>query len=276
MPLILTDAFRPALSFFVFLASACIGSFLNVCIWRIPRDESIAWPGSHCPDCNHPLNVLDNIPLLSWLFLRGRCRYCHRPITPRYFIVELLTALLFTGLFLLHGPTPLFLVYVTFTGILVACTFIDLEHYILPDRFTLGSLAAGLLLSALWPPLHHAATWRASLLAAGLGAVLGGGILYLVGLFGKLIFHKDAMGLGDVKLLAAIGAILGWQSVLFVILVSSLTGTSTGLVLMLLGRRTLADRIPYGPHLALAAILWMFIGPAVVAAYWTWVVGPAL
>ena len=274
--LLLSDAFRPYLAVFVFLTSACLGSFLNVCIWRIPRGESIVWPGSHCPDCGHALSALDNIPLLSWLFLRGRCRYCHRPITPRYFIVELLVALLFTGLFWLHGPTPLCAVYLAFAGILVACAFIDIEHYILPDRFTLGALAAGLLLSALWPPLHAAETWHQGLIRAVIGAALGGGILYLTGVVGRLILHRDAMGLGDVKLLAAIGALLGWQSVLFVILVSSLTGTLTGLTLIACGRRTLAGRIPYGPHLALAAIIWMFIGPAVVRLYWGWVMGPAL
>ena len=271
MDLLLSDAFRPTLAVFVFLASACLGSFFNVCIWRMPRGESIAWPGSHCPDCNHPLGALDNIPLLSWLFLRGRCRYCHKPITPRYFVVELLTAVVFSGLFWVHGPGVRLAVYVAFAGVLIVGSFIDFEHYILPDSLTLGALVGGLALSAAWPALHGAMTRVDGLVAAAGGAALGGGILFLTGVIGKLALKKDAMGLGDVKLLAVIGAILGWQAVLFVILVSSLTGTLTGLALMAAGKRTLAGRIPYGPHLALAAVVWMFVGPAMVHAYWAWV-----
>lgn len=271
MELLLSDVFRPCLLTAVFLASACLGSFFNVCIWRMPRHESIAWPGSHCPGCGHPLGLFDNIPVLSWLFLRGRCRYCRKPITPRYLVVELLTAFLFTALVWWHGPTPLALAYVVFSGMLVIGTFIDIEHYILPDRITLGALAAGLLASALWPALHGASSWRDGLLASAAGAALGGGLLLLVGFVGKLALRKDAMGLGDVKLLAAIGAILGWKAVLFTVLVSSLSGTLAGVVLMACGRRTLAGRIPYGPHLAFAAVLWMFIGPMAVDAYWNWV-----
>ena len=134
-------------SLFIFLTGLCIGSFLNVCIWRIPRDESIAWPGSHCPRCNHAIAAWDNLPLLSWLILRGQCRHCHAPISPRYFLVELLTGALFTALWLVHGWSPLTAAYLVFTAALVMATFIDFDHLIRPDRVTLGGMALGPLLS---------------------------------------------------------------------------------------------------------------------------------
>jgi len=143
-----------ALSAFVFLAGLCIGSFLNVCIWRIPRDESIVWPGSHCPACGHPIAPWDNLPLLSWLILNGRCRHCRAPISPRYFLVELLTGALFTALWLVHGVSVLTPVYLLFAAALVMATFIDLDHLILPDRVTLGGMILGPVLSFALPALQ--------------------------------------------------------------------------------------------------------------------------
>ena len=143
-----------AVSVFVFLAGLCIGSFLNVCIWRIPRDESIAWPGSHCPACNHALAPWDNIPLLSWLILNGKCRHCHAPISPRYFVVELLTGALFAGLWFIHGWSLFTPVYAFFTAALILGTFVDFDHLILPDRVTLGGMVAGLVLSFAFPELQ--------------------------------------------------------------------------------------------------------------------------
>ena len=274
-PLELTGPAYAVASAFVFLAGLCIGSFLNVCIWRIPRDESIAWPGSHCPACNHPLGVLDNIPLLSWLFLRGRCRYCKAPITPRYFLVELLTGLLFFLLWWTRGITWTTPVYILYACALVTGAFIDIEHLILPDRITLGGMVVGLLLSPLWPPLQGETQRLPAFCSSLVGLALGYGLLWLVAVLGRAALKREAMGMGDWKLLGAIGACLGWKAVLFTILVSSLTGTLTGFLFILLGRKEWQSRIPYGPHLSLAAILWLLAGPELLDLYLAWALPPA-
>ena len=260
-------------SAFVFLAGLCIGSFLNVCIWRIPRDESIVWPGSHCPACNHALAAWDNIPLLSWLALDGKCRHCRAPISPRYFVVELLTGALFVALWLVHGWSLQTPVYIFFSSALVLGTFVDFDHLILPDRITLGGMAAGLVLSFLFPALQGQAARLPALLHSLGGLALGYGILWLVGALGRRILKREAMGMGDMKLLGAIGACLGWQAVLFTIFVSSLSGTALGLAFIAAGKKELQSRIPYGPHIALAAVLWMLCGPACIALYLAWAAG---
>ena len=260
-------------SAFVFLAGLCIGSFLNVCIWRIPRDESIVWPGSHCPACNHAIAARDNLPLLSWLLLNGKCRHCRAPISPRYFLVELLAGALFTALWLVHGWTLQTPVYMLFSGALILGTFVDLDHLILPDRVTLGGMAAGLVLSAAFPALQGQAARLPALIQSALGLALGYGLLRLVGILGRLILKREAMGLGDVKLLGAIGACLGWQAVLFTIFVSSLSGTALGLALIAAGKKELQSKIPYGPHIALGAVLWMLCGPACIDLYLSWAAG---
>lgn len=269
-PLELTGAGFAVVSAFVFLAGLCIGSFLNVCIWRIPRGESIAWPGSHCPKCGHPLGVLDNIPLLSWLCLRGKCRYCKAPITPRYFLVELLTGMLFFLIWWVRGCTWYTPVFIFFACALVVGAFIDIEHFILPDRITLGGMAVGVALSVLWPPLQGETERLAALVASLTGLALGYGLLWLVAVLGKAALKREAMGMGDWKLLGAIGACLGWKAVLFTVLVSSLTGTLTGFAFILLGKKEWQSRIPYGPHLAFAAVAWMLCGPEALAAYLNW------
>ena len=266
-----------ALSAFIFLAGLCIGSFLNVCIWRIPRDESIVWPGSHCPACNHAIAAWDNIPLLSWLILNGKCRHCKAPISPRYFLVELLTGALFTVLWLVHGWTLQTPVYFLFAGALILGTFVDFDHLILPDRVTLGGMAAGLLLSVAFPALQGQTERLPALLHSLIGLALGYGLLWLVATLGRLVLKREAMGMGDVKLLGAIGACLGWPAVLFTIFVSSLSGTVLGLALIAAGKKELQSKIPYGPHIALAAVLWMLCGPACIDLYLSWAAaGPGI
>jgi len=265
------------LTAFVALSGLCVGSFLNVCVWRIPRGESVVWPGSHCPRCGHGLSAADNIPVLSWLCLGGKCRYCRGRISPRYIVGELLCAALWTGLWLVHGWSWRTPVFAGFSAALAVGALIDCEHYILPDRITLGGIAAGAVLSWALPGLQGAAEgarWTALGLSAA-SAALGGGLLLGVALAGKAVFRRDAMGLGDVKLLAAVGACLGWRAVLFTVLVSSLSGTLAGLALVAAGKRGLAGRIPYGPHLALAAVVWMFCGPRCVDWYWALASGGA-
>ena len=263
-------------SAFVFFSGLCVGSFLNVCIWRIPRDESVAWPGSHCPACNHAIAPWDNIPLLSWLILNGKCRHCKVPISPRYFLVELLTGTLFAVLWLLHGWTLLTPLYIFFTSALILGTFVDFDHLILPDRVTIGGMIAGPVLSFAFPSLHGQADRLPALLHSLGGLALGFGILWLVSTVGRFVLKREAMGFGDVKLLGAIGACLGWQSVLFTIFFSSLSGTLVGLALIAAGKKELQSRIPYGPHIALAAVLWMLCGPACIDSYLSWTLGTGL
>jgi leader peptidase (prepilin peptidase)/N-methyltransferase len=274
---------RLYLDFVVFAFGAVIGSFLNVCVHRMPLEESIVTPPSHCPHCNERIRWVDNIPLVSYLALRGKCRHCGAKISPRYFLVELLTAVLFLLMWLkltewdrplVHGiyflKAPIY--WMVIAGLIVA-TFIDFEHYIIPNEITFGGLIVGLLLSAIYPPLMDADTIKLSLLRSLLGAVVGGLSLLTVAVVGKLIFRKEAMGMGDVKLLAAIGAFFGWQSTLFTILVSSLLGGVVGVVLVLGRRKGWESRIPYGPYIAFGAVLWMFCGHEIVNWYLSFIRG---
>jgi len=269
-----------------FCTGACMGSFLNVCIYRIPREESVVFPGSHCPHCGTPIAWYHNIPLLSWILLRARCRHCRGPISARYVIVELLTAVLFLLVWLKFGPhdaaRPLALAaihdvrlvpvyWLAVFGLLLG-TFVDLEHMIIPDRVSLGGIVLGLGLSALLPVMHHQHSMLGGLGSALLGAVVGSGSLWLTAVIGKLIFKKDAMGMGDVKLLGAIGAFLGWVAVLFTVMISSLVGAIVGLSLVLSRRKDMQSRIPYGPYLALAALIWLLWGPSLWNAYVEWMV----
>ncbi len=276
------------LTVIVFLFGACIGSYLNVCIYRIPRELSTVAPRSFCPSCRKKIPWFCNIPFLSYISLKGKCRYCKQAISPRYFIVEALVAILFTLAWLKlavvtdHRPLSLVPVYdwklipvywVIIFGLLLG-TFVDFEHMIIPDRVTLGGIAAGLVISAVIPSLHGQESILISLLWSAIGAATGWGILWLVAIVGSMIFRKDAMGFGDVKLLSAIGAFLGAKAVLFTIVVSSLFGSIVGLGLVFAGKKEMQSRIPYGPYLALAAIVWIFWGPMILEAYLNFITPP--
>ncbi len=266
-------------AFFTMLSftwGACIGSFLNVCIYRIPNDLSVVTPRSHCPTCKKPIAWYHNIPILTWLSLRGKCAYCGAPISPRYVLVEALVGVLFLLVWLnfvvVEGYVPplgmggftdplLIPIYWLVVSGLVLGTFVDFEHMIIPDRVTLGGIAAGLVLSAVVPSLHGQESWLGGLVSSVIGLVVGWGLLWLVAVIGKAIFKQDAMGLGDVKLLGAIGAFFGWQAILFTIMVSSLLGSIVGITLVLAKSKELQGRIPFGPYIALAALIWMLWGP---------------
>ena len=346
---------------FAFVLGAAIGSFLNVCIYRLPRDLSVNQPRrSFCPSCQKPIPWQQNLPLLSWLLLRGKCANCGSRIAFRYFAVELLTALLFLAVWLAF-PWPIALVYWVFVSLLVVATFIDFEHFIIPDEITIGGTVAGVLASVALPALMgEDSRWRAlaqSLGAAALGYVLlwivleagkkafgkkrirlkaptqfswvrdGDDAEFVVGeerglwsdhfaresdlmllhcseaqvdarRFENLTLHlhynrlsigeesfpldqvdrisgvvheleipREAMGRGDLKFLAAIGAFLGWRAVLCSIFAGSLAGSVVGLTSLLLGRREWSAKIPFGPYLALGALVWMFFGARLVAWY---------
>lgn len=256
-----------------FVFGACIGSFLNVCIHRIPRDESIVRPRSHCPACGHMIAWYDNLPVVSFFALKARCRHCRAPISPRYVVVELLTAALFLAVWNAYGWDGRTPVYLLFTGGLILGTFVDIDHLIIPDRVSLGGMLAGLLCSAMVPALHGQEDAWASVRSSLVGLAAGSGSLWLVGWIGRLVLKKDAMGLGDVKLLGAIGAFLGWPGVVFTVLVSSLIGSAAGMTMIALRQRAWQSRIPYGPYLALAAVAWVLGGRHAWAAYVAWMTG---
>jgi len=271
---------------FAFGLGCCIASFLNVCIWRLPRNESVAWPPSHCPNCNARIRWYQNIPVVSWLALRGRCANCHKPISVRYTIVELLGGILFLMAyfqwgcgFFLHAPPMLGLVpladvwsvpvyALVFSGLILG-SFIDLEHYYLPDRVTIGGMLLGAPLSFCVPELQGE-TSRLPALYWSLGGMAAGFFgLWALSWAASKAFKKDAMGFGDVKLLGAIGAFFGPVAVLFTVVVSSFTGALAGGLLILRGKAKLGGftAVPYGPFLAIGTVAWMFWGPRIVNWY---------
>ncbi len=345
-----------SLVFFVF--GAIVGSFLNVCIYRMPLDLSIVSPPSHCPHCKYAIPFYLNVPLLTWLSLRGRCKNCGAPISPRYFAVELLTALAFLSCWLVFGhPAPwLALVYAIFLAGLITATFIDFAHFIIPDEITLGGAVAGFGLSFLLPQLQGAKSVGQGMVRSALGIAVGAGVVYAILRLGKLLFGRqkiklpgeakivftetalclpaqtipyeeifyrktdaivleartvelvdrsyrdvafrlspsalklgdetidpetvphievlcsavvlprEAMGLGDVKFMAAIGAFLGWPGAIFSLMASSIIGSAVGIALILARKREWSSRMPYGPYIALAAALWIFGGKSIFAA----------
>jgi len=238
-------------SIFAFVFGAVIGSFLNVVILRLPNDNSsIAYPASHCPRCSTTLRWFDNIPLLSYALLLGRCRYCKTSISLQYPIVELLMALLSLAVYVRFDLTVTAAGYLLFCAALLAIIWIDIYHQIIPDTISLPGIVIGFCFSLITPVL----TWQDSLI----GLVAGGGSLYLIALFYLLLRKQDGMGGGDIKLLAMIGAFLGWQSLLFVVFFSSLTGAIVGIACIIRQGSGTAMRIPFGPFLSMAALMFLF------------------
>jgi len=234
-----------------------LGSFLNVCIYRIPKRESIIKPSSYCPECKAPILWYDNIPVISYILLKGKCRSCKKTISPRYIIVEILTAALLVLNFIAFGLGFIFIIYSTlFCGLIIA-TFVDFKYQIIPDEITYSWMVLGLIFSLLRPSLHRQFAWHLGLLDSVLGLVIGGASIYLIGVVGKLIFKKEAMGGGDVKLMAAIGAFLGWKYALLVFFVAPFFGSVVGIIMKF---KYKIDIIPYGPYLSLAAIVAVFFG----------------
>ncbi|MFH2144644.1 MAG: prepilin peptidase [Candidatus Omnitrophota bacterium] len=242
----------------IFLFGSLIGSFLNVCIYRMPREGmSIGKPKrSFCPHCNKQILWYDNIPFLSYVFLRGKCRFCRGVITWRYFLVELLTASVLVILYNFFGLSAQFFVYSLLCCGLIVSTFIDFDFQIIPDEITLGGLALAVILCLLFPALHNTASRMTAFIQTVLGILAGGGSIYLIGKFGEVIFKKESMGGGDVKLMAMIGALLGWKLVLLIFFLAPFFGAVVGIIAKI---RKGAEVIPYGPYLSLAtflALLW--------------------
>jgi leader peptidase (prepilin peptidase)/N-methyltransferase len=340
-----------SLVFFVF--GGVVGSFLNVCIHRLPLGQSIISPPSHCPHCKYSIPWFLNIPLVTWLWLRARCRNCGAPISPRYFLVELLTALMFLACWVVFGRQSVLLALAlcTFISGLIIATFIDFEHFIIPDEITIGGIVVGFLCALALPQMLGQGTLVGGLRESLLGIGVGAGLIYAILRLGKLLFGRhrlaltekcrivftetslhlpdrelpyeevfyrrsdvialhaeiveladrcyrdvqirltpdrlrigdeefdpeqvphmeavsaeivlprEAMGLGDVKFMAAIGAFLGWKAVIFSLMVSSMIGSVVGVSLIAIGKREWSSRLPYGPYIALAATIWVFFGP---------------
>ena len=235
-----------------------------MCIHRLPREESIAWPPSRCPACQKSIGWYDNIPLLSLVLLKGRCRNCGAKITPRYFIVELVTGLFYLWIWFYFGWTVQSLICTVLFSLLLVATVVDLEHQIIPDEVSLGGLGAGILLSGLILSLHGETIWWRGLVSAVIGALVGGGIIYATGVIGSLIFRRDAMGGGDVKLLAMLGAFLGWKKVILAYLLAPILALPLGLFLKFVKR---TDVIAYGPFLSLAGWMSFLWGDQFIAWY---------
>jgi leader peptidase (prepilin peptidase)/N-methyltransferase len=245
--------------FFGFVFGTVIGSFLNVCIHRLPQGKSIVVPPSHCPRCKTPIRFYDNIPLVSFIMLQGRCRKCHNPISLRYPLVEFLMGLFSLILLLQFGISTLYLIYLAFFAALTLVSFIDLPHRIIPDVISLPGIAIGLIISFLHPQM----SFKDSLI----GVLLGGGTLYVVASVYHLVTKREGMGGGDVKLLAMIGAFIGWKGVLFTILCSSFIGTLVGITLMLVSSADSKYAVPFGPFLSLGAIIYVLWGEALITWY---------
>jgi leader peptidase (prepilin peptidase) / N-methyltransferase len=237
----------------------CIGSFLNVCIYRLPQDLSIVSPRSFCPHCRAPIKTYDNIPLLGYVLLRGRCRHCGEKFSWRYPLVEALTGGLALGLFWKFGLTLSFFSFFAFTAALLVITFIDLDHRIIPDGISLPGIGIGFLLSFVEPSVP--------VMESLIGLIAGGGSLFAVAWAYETITKREGMGGGDVKLLAMIGAWLGWKAVLFTLFFASLSGALIGGGAMLVQKQGRHYAIPFGPFLALAALVYLFFGTQLIDWY---------
>ena len=251
--------FGSLIALYSLLVGLALGSFMNVCIYRIPLEKSIIRPSSSCPNCGKKIRFYDNIPLISYLLLLGRCRHCHHPISWRYPAVEALTGLLSLALFIRYGLSFQYLLFLLFAATLVTISFIDLDHQIIPDVMSIPGIVAGL--AAAFIPGN--VSWFDSII----GIIGGGGTLFLVGLIYEKLTGKQGMGGGDVKLLAMIGAWMGWRSLPFVLLVSSLTGAIIGSVFLLAAGKGYRVRIPFGPFLSLGALFYIFFGPQLTNWY---------
>jgi leader peptidase (prepilin peptidase)/N-methyltransferase len=240
------------------LFGLAIGSFLNVVIHRVPRKQSLTHPPSRCPSCGTPLRWFDNVPVLGYAWLGGKCRACRAPISIRYPIVELITMLVFLAHYPAFGWTPLLVVRLLFACALIALFAIDLEHHLLPDVITLPGIVVGLACSLFLPP---------GILAAFIGALAGGGILWLIGEAYFRYSGQEGMGGGDVKMLGMIGAFLGWQQVALTLVLSSVAGSIVGILMLASRRGGLKYELPYGTFLALAALAASLVGERIVTWY---------
>ncbi|MCM8778587.1 MAG: prepilin peptidase [Candidatus Omnitrophica bacterium] len=255
-------------NYLIFIFGSFVGSFLNVCISRLPEGKSIIHPRSHCPHCKKTILWYDNLPLISYFLLGGRCRYCKTKISLRYFVVELLTAGLFLFLYLKYELSVKFFIYSLLFSNLIIATFIDFKFQIIPDVISVSGMFLGLLLSFVFPTIHGVSSHKLAVMDSLSGLLLGGGMIWLTGVLGKLIFKKEAMGFGDVKLMAMLGAFLGWKKIIFTFFLAPFLGLIFGIISLI---KTKSHYIPYGPFLSLASFVSLIWGEKIwllVTGYW--------
>ena len=240
------------------LLGLIVGSFLNVCIYRLPRRESVNWPGSHCTACDRPLSWYENVPIISWLVLRGRCRTCGERISVVYPLVELITGVLFVAGYAIYGWTPMLAVRLAFACAMVVLFAIDLRHHLLPNVITVPGIVIGFLLSLFLPP-----GWQASLI----GLIAGGGVLFAIAEGYYRLRGVEGLGMGDVKMLSMIGAFLGWKLMLVTLILGSFAGSLIGVGVIALGRGGMKAALPFGTFLAVGALTAAVAGDPLVEWY---------
>jgi len=245
----------------IFILGLIVGSFSNVCIYRIPRNESIIYPISHCPKCRSNISPKDNIPLLSYILLKGRCRNCKSKISIQYPMVELITGLIYLIIYLTYGLSIQSLIYIILSSALTIIAFIDLNEQIVPDVISLPGIVIGFIISFLVPYI--------SFINSALGVVVGGGIILITGLAGSVIFKKEAMGGGDVKLAAMIGAFLGWRYIVISLFLGFFLGALAGIILIITKIKSREDVVPFGPFIVLGSFITLLWGEKII----TWYIG---
>lgn len=244
----------------VFILGAILGSFFNVCIYRIPRSISIVSPRSKCPFCDNPIKIFDNIPLISYLILKGKCRSCRHIIPARYFFVEIITSISALLLFWRFGDFSSLLVYGIFTSVLIIVSFIDLDKKVVPDIFTLPGIGAGLLLTTFLSGGEFY-FYKENLINSLFGIFTGIFLMYLFGIIGERIFKKESIGGGDIKLMAMIGAFLGWKLTILTYFIAPVLGSVYGVYLII---KTKERVIPYAPYLSLGAFISLLYGDEIL------------
>lgn len=249
-----------------FVLGTIVGSFLNVCICRLPQGKSIIFPASHCPCCSHRLTALELVPIFSYFLLKGKCRYCKVPVSFRYPLVEFLTGALFVGTALLF-PVPYSLFPFLFVCLMIVVFFIDLEHQVIPDALNFSGIFLGLLYNFFRGLSYSKGEGLNPFLSALYGMLIGYVLLYVIGAAGRFLFKKEAMGEGDFFLGALLGACLGWQGGLLSIFLAYLLAGAISAVLLILGRVKMGEHIPFGPALAAGGVLTLFFGPQIVGWY---------
>ena len=243
----------------IFILGMIVGSFSNVCIYRIPRNESIIYPASHCPKCRSNISLKDNIPLISYILLKGRCRNCKSKISIRYPVVELLTGLIYLIIYLIYGLSIQSLIYIILSSALIIIAFIDLNEQIVPDVISLPGIVIGFIISFFVPYI--------SFINSALGVFVGGGIILVIGLVGSVIFKKEAMGGGDVKLAAMIGAFLGWRYIIISLFLGFFLGAVAGIFLIVSKIKNKEDVVPFGPFIALGSMITLLWGEKIIFWY---------
>lgn len=257
------------LYFTIFVFGAVIGSFLNVCIYRVPQGKSVVTPPSACPSCGKHIRFYDNIPILSYIILRGRCRNCGAGFSARYPFVEFLNASLYLAVLNRFGGASLWvlLVYFLFVSTLLVIFFIDLDHQIIPNSITYPGMPLALILGSTILPDPFLRENLLGLRDSAIGFLAGGGFFYVVAVSGKAILKKDAMGGGDIKMMAMTGGLLGWKGVMLTTFAGSLLGSIIGVALIITKGRELGSKIPFGPYLALGALVSLLWGEDILVWY---------